>query len=106
MPHDRVPRASERIEEAARWVDLALFERDREANEFHTNQERCRQRLQSLLLRLQVWSVLSGDPERVAHEVRRFHAAFQDTLREAEEICRGASVARLRAEASPRPSPN
>src|SRR5262249_62194965 len=96
MPQDRVPRASERIEEAARWVDLALFEVDREASALPANQDRCRETLQCFLLRLQVLSILSGDPALAQDEIRRFEAAFRDTLRAAEETCPAASVRRRR----------
>ncbi len=107
MPHDRVPRASERIEEAARWVDLVFAALDREADLFHTTQERCRETLQGFLLRLQVLSVASGDVERLADEIRRFEASFRDTLHAANDAYRAASCWRSRAAgASPRPSPN
>src|SRR5947209_19782124 len=94
MSADRVPRASERIEEGARWVDVALRELDRESDVFHANQERCRQVLGSFLLRLQVLSIPSGTPDVAAHEIQRCEAAFRDAVRGAEGADRAAAARR------------
>jgi len=85
MPTERVPKASERIEEASRWVDVALRELDHEADRFHEAHERTRQVLESFLLRLQVLSISSADPRRAADEVQLFEAAYRDTLRVAKD---------------------
>jgi len=108
MSADRVPRASERIEEGARWVDVALRELDRESDVFHANQERCRQVLGSFLLRLQVLSIPSGTPDVAAHEIQLFEAAFRDTVRVAEEAYRAAAARRCSCQkpVESRPSPN
>ena len=85
MSAARVPHTRERIEEASRWVDVALREMDREADLFHQAQDRERQVLESFLLRLQVLSIPSGDPERSADEDRFFEAAFRDAVRAAKD---------------------